>query len=130
MSATALDEQPSLHLFGAEVIGRRISLYQGKLGWLPGSILSFENKKHSVRLDMDDSVLQLNLGQNKFKFLSLPDPNEAPNPSFLICPPGEKAVGHKVRVFWPAMGRFYQGLVKSYDAESRKHRIDYCDGDR
>ena len=27
------------------------------------------------------------------------------------------------------MGRYYQGLVKSYDAASDKHRVDYCDGD-
>ena len=27
------------------------------------------------------------------------------------------------------MGRYYQGIIKSYDASSGKHRIDYADGD-
>ena len=43
--------------------------------------------------------------------------------------PGESAVGRRVRVFWPAEGAFYAGLVVGFDFKSAKHRVRYDDGD-
>ena len=41
----------------------------------------------------------------------------------------EKAVGWKVRVWWPRMQRWYPGRVSMYDPETGTHTVRYNDGD-
>ena len=36
----------------------------------------------------------------------------------------------QVKVFWPAMGRWYIGKVKTFDAKSGKHTVQFKDGDK
>ncbi|KAJ6972861.1 DNA mismatch repair protein MSH6 [Populus alba] len=40
---------------------------------------------------------------------------------------GKEAVERRVRVYWPLDKSWYEGLVKSYDDESKKHLIQYDD---
>ncbi|KAK4798061.1 hypothetical protein SAY86_030387 [Trapa natans] len=41
---------------------------------------------------------------------------------------GEDLVGLKVKVWWPMDKVFYEGVVKSFDAVKKKHKILYTDG--
>ncbi|XP_010541569.1 PREDICTED: protein starmaker isoform X2 [Tarenaya hassleriana] len=43
---------------------------------------------------------------------------------------GEDLVGARIRVWWPADRKFYQGVVDSYNSAQRKHRVVYDDGDK
>ena len=36
----------------------------------------------------------------------------------------------QVKVFWPAMGRWYIGKVSTFDAKSGKHTVQFKDGDK
>eukprot|EP00258_Populus_trichocarpa_P024994 XP_024441013.1 DNA mismatch repair protein MSH6 [Populus trichocarpa] len=42
---------------------------------------------------------------------------------------GKEAVERRVRVYWPLDKSWYEGLVKSYDDESKKHLIQYDDSE-
>merc|ERR1719375_2840998 len=53
-------------------------------------------------------------------------PGEAPLPLALQPAAG----GRKVRVFWPAMGKWYIGSIKDYDADKGEHLVAYKDGER
>ena len=43
--------------------------------------------------------------------------------------PGASAIDRRVRVFWPAEGAFFSGLVVAFNAKNGKHKIRYDDGD-
>ncbi|KAK8602607.1 hypothetical protein V6N13_057762 [Hibiscus sabdariffa] len=42
---------------------------------------------------------------------------------------GENLVGLKVKVWWPKDRAFYEGVVHSFDAVKKKHKVHYNDGD-
>ncbi|GMJ15838.1 hypothetical protein like AT4G31880 [Hibiscus trionum] len=42
---------------------------------------------------------------------------------------GENLVGLKVKVWWPKDREFYEGVVHSFDAVKKKHKVHYDDGD-
>ncbi|GAX75976.1 hypothetical protein CEUSTIGMA_g3419.t1 [Chlamydomonas eustigma] len=121
----------SLAPFRQEVIGRKLSMLETKKGrWSdPSEIISFDssNCKHCVRIEGENSWIPL--GSSKFKWVGARRRNEEPNPSFKTGPTKQDSVGRKIRVFWPGMGRYYQGVVKSYDEATDMHRVDYHDGD-
>ena len=68
--------------------------------------------------------------RERFQFLTNPRPGSAPNRTYHGSPKGKDAVGRKVKVYWPAMGRWYVGKVKGYDTASGKHLIAYQDGEQ
>ncbi|XP_062226089.1 sister chromatid cohesion protein PDS5 homolog C-like isoform X2 [Phragmites australis] len=41
----------------------------------------------------------------------------------------ENLVGSRIKVWWPDDKMFYDGVVKSFDASSKKHKVAYDDGD-
>ncbi|KAG4195253.1 hypothetical protein ERO13_A06G100800v2 [Gossypium hirsutum] len=43
---------------------------------------------------------------------------------------GENLVGLKVKVWWPKDHAFYEGVIHSYDAVKKKHKVNYDDGDQ
>lgn len=43
--------------------------------------------------------------------------------------PGAAAIDRRVRVFWPAEGAFFSGLVVAFNGKNGKHKIRYDDGD-
>ncbi|KAL3643305.1 hypothetical protein CASFOL_014120 [Castilleja foliolosa] len=38
-------------------------------------------------------------------------------------------IGRRIKVWWPLDREFYEGVVKSFDSENKKHAIEYDDGD-
>ena len=58
-------------------------------------------------------------------------PSSAPlNPTATpAAPSGPSAVGARLRVFWPAMGKWYAGKVTGFDRASGAHTVTYSDGD-
>ena len=42
---------------------------------------------------------------------------------------GELAIDRRVRVFWPAEGAFFAGLVTAFNGKSGRHTVRYDDGD-
>ena len=42
---------------------------------------------------------------------------------------GELAIDRRVRVFWPAEGAFFAGLVIAFNGKSGRHTVRYDDGD-
>lgn len=120
-------------LYGKEVVGRRIKLCNTKAPqrtWEQAKVIDHDQNsgQHQLRFS-DASVGWVGLTVLKFRWLGEPPQNAEPNPTFISSPKQEAAVGRRVRVWWPGMGKWYMGLVKSYDAPQDKHRIDYKDGD-
>jgi hypothetical protein len=72
----------------------------------------------------------LNLADIKFKWSQGATPEAAPNPTFKpeLC--GEAAVGKRLRVYWPAMQKWYCGTVRAYEPVSGLHTVYYKDGDQ
>ncbi|KAF7150958.1 hypothetical protein RHSIM_Rhsim02G0215600 [Rhododendron simsii] len=42
---------------------------------------------------------------------------------------GRNLVDSKVKVWWPDDEKFYEGVIVSYDAVKKKHKVSYTDGD-
>lgn len=119
-------------IFGPEVVGRKVAVFWRKPNeWFKGKIQRYEDKtkKHFVKYDDGDQA-ELDLARERFQFLTNPKPGAAPNSSYHGSPKGKEAVGKKVKVYWPAMGRWYVGKVKEYDKPSGKHLIAYQDGEQ
>lgn len=116
--------------FGSEVVGRTISLCRSRGAWANASIQAFDaaTAKHTLCMEGGE-IRVVSLGSCKFKWSSRPGPRDPPNPSWASAPRAQAAIGCRVRVFWPAMGRYYTGVVKSYDPVTGMHRVDYSDGD-
>ncbi|WOL19382.1 hypothetical protein Cni_G28180 [Canna indica] len=41
----------------------------------------------------------------------------------------DRIVGARIKVWWPDDEKFYDGVVAEYDRSTKKHKIDYDDGD-
>lgn len=41
----------------------------------------------------------------------------------------EKLVGRKIKVWWPMDKEFYEGIIESFDASKKRHKVVYQDGD-
>ncbi|GJR75955.1 armadillo-type fold protein [Tanacetum coccineum] len=41
----------------------------------------------------------------------------------------ESLVGKKVKVWWPEDKMYYEGVIESFDAAKKKHKVSYVDGD-
>ncbi|KAJ6825568.1 sister chromatid cohesion protein PDS5-like protein A [Iris pallida] len=41
---------------------------------------------------------------------------------------GEGLIGSRIKVWWPLDKVFYEGVVRSYDPEKKKHEVLYDDG--
>lgn len=44
-------------------------------------------------------------------------------------PYGQEVVGKRIKVYWPLDKAWYEGCVKSFDKESKKHRVQYDDAE-
>jgi len=128
----ASDPSGSSIIFGPEVVGRKVAILWRKDGqWFKGKIHSYREatKKHFVKYE-DGDQQEVNLSRERFQFLTNPRPGAAPNATFHVAPRGKDAVGLKVKVYWPGMGRWYVGRVKEYDKATGKHLIAYQDGEQ
>ncbi|KAK9832914.1 hypothetical protein WJX74_001631 [Apatococcus lobatus] len=126
---------PAAPVAGVEVVGRSISLYMPKLAlWNEGTVDMYDPNmlQHRVHLKDGPSGEEqqwVHLGRSQFRWLSELASGTPANPTHAGKPRQHDAVGWRVRVFWPAMGRWYQGKVKDYDASTGKHLLVYKDGD-
>lgn len=122
-------------LYGVEVVGRKCSVLHnrhGKQGFEKAHILDFDPRsgQHKLRHHVDRVEEWLSLADIKFKWTQGATPEAAPNPTFKpeLC--GEAAVGKRLRVYWPAMQKWYCGTVRAYDPVSGLHTVYYKDGDQ
>jgi hypothetical protein len=122
-------------LYGVEVVGRKCSVLHnrhGKQGFEKAHILDFDPQsgQHKLRHHVDKVEEWLNLADIKFKWSQGAAPEAAPNPTFKpeLC--GEAAVGKRLRVYWPAMQKWYCGTVRAYEPVSGLHTVYYKDGDQ
>jgi hypothetical protein len=83
-----------------------------------------------VRHHVDKVEEWLSLADVKFKWSQVSAPEAAPNPTFKPEFCGEGAVGKRLRVYWPAMQKWYCGTVRAYDPVSGLHTVYYKDGDQ
>ncbi|PWA73961.1 phospholipase-like protein [Artemisia annua] len=42
---------------------------------------------------------------------------------------GENLVGKRIKVWWPADKKYYEGVVESYDCSKKRHKVSYDDGE-
>ena len=125
---------PSL-VAGPEVIGRQISVFQGSAKvpeWWDGTVVDFDpsSAQHLVRYLRDHRSEQwLQLHGQPFQWKGSPPPSAAPNPSVKGMRLNDSLLGRKVKVFWPAMSKWYLGCIKEYDPHASKHTIKYKDGE-
>jgi hypothetical protein len=122
-------------LYGSEVVGRKCSVLHnrhGRQGFEKAQVLDYDARsgQHKLRHSVDRVEEWLNLADIKFKWSAGATPEAAPNPTFKpeLC--GEAAVGKRLRVYWPAMQKWYCGTVRGYDPVSGLHTIFYKDGDQ
>lgn len=122
-------------LYGAEVVGRKCSVLHnrhGKQGFEKAQILDFDTEtgQHKVRHHVDKVEEWLSLSDIKFKWSQVAAADAAPNPTFKAELSGEAAVGKRLRVYWPAMQKWYCGTVRAYDPATGLHTVYYKDGDQ
>jgi hypothetical protein len=123
-----------MQLYGIEAVGRKCSVMQSRSGakaWEKAQILEFnpDNGQHKLRYSSSKAEEWLCLGDIKFKWSQLLPPTAPVNPSYRAEFAREAGVGRRLRVYWPAMQRWYQGTVRSYDAKTDRHVVLYKDGD-
>ena len=126
--------EPDL-IAGPEVIGREISVFQGSVKnpeWWDGRVVEFNSEaaQHLVRYHREHRSEQwLHLDGQPFQWKGSPPPTAAPNPSVKGIRLNDSLLGRKVKVFWPAMSKWYLGCIKEYDPHASKHTIKYKDGE-
>ncbi|KAF8065602.1 hypothetical protein HT031_003203 [Scenedesmus sp. PABB004] len=121
-------------LFGAEVVGRKCSVLTargGAKGWEAASVVDFsaESGQHRLRFKATKAEEWLCIGDVRLKWAALLPASAAANPTHRPELAREAAVGRRLRVYWPAMQKWYQGTVRAYDPRSDRHTIIYKDGD-
>ena len=132
-SKSAVNE-PEL-IAGPEVIGREISVFQGSIKnpeWWDGRIVEFkpESAQHLVRYHREHrSEHWISLNGQPFQWKGSLPPTAAPNPSVKGIRLNDSLLGRKVKVFWPAMSKWYLGCIKEYDPHANEHTIKYKDGE-
>lgn len=121
-----------------EVVGRHIAVWSDdNMEWSKAAIAQYspDTCHHLIRfLEREEGSVKheerwVNLARTRFQWLTGPSPTAAPNPTNQGAPKGEDAVGYQVRVFWPGMGKWYQGKIEAYDSETKQHTVKYRDGD-
>ncbi|WIA16327.1 hypothetical protein OEZ85_013026 [Tetradesmus obliquus] len=135
-SARGKGMQPAyaLQLYAIEAVGRKCSVMQSRSGvkaWEKAQILEYnpESGQHKLRYNSSKAEEWLCLGDIKFKWSQLLPPTAPANPSYRPEFAREGGVGRRLRVYWPAMQRWYQGTVRSYDPKTDRHVVLYKDGD-
>ena len=130
--ARVVAKPPTAWLYGEEVQGRKVEVLWEHVGeWFEGRVGEYDAERDQHRVAYTDGDVEwVRLGKRRFRWRSNPRPGCAANPSFKGSPRGRSAVGRKVRVFWPAMGKWYIGSIKDYDADKGEHLVAYKDGER
>lgn len=122
------------HLFGAEAIGRKFSVVPANnsaKAWEKATVLEFDadSGQHKVKYSGTKQEEWLFLAELRFKWTQVLPLSAPANPTYKPEYSRETAVGKKLKVYWPAMQKWYHGTVKSYDPKTEKHAIWYKDGD-
>jgi hypothetical protein len=132
--------RPARHtgpLYASEIVGRRCAILRCSRGsraswWEKAKVVEWDGarQQHKLLYITDGrSEEWLSLGDVKFKWEGLAAPGAAPNPTHRPEMEREAALGRRLRLYWPAMQKWYIGQVKEYDAKTDKHVIWYRDGD-
>ena len=102
----------------AEVVGRPLAVWSQKLlDWPKAVIAAYkpESQEHLIRFEdpqaMGVAEKWARLGSTRFQWLQDQPPNAGPNPTWASAPRHDDCVGRRLKVFWPGMGRWYQGKV-------------------
>ena len=132
--ATAVPE-PKL-VFGQEALGREISVFQSgakQAEWWDGKVTEFnsDSGQHLVQYHGREHRAQqwLQLNEQPFQWKSAPASTAASSPTVKGINLDDSILGRKVKVFWPAMCKWYLGHIKEFDAKSGRHTIKYKDGE-
>lgn len=67
------------------------------------------SKSQRKRASSDDDVFETPHGRKDYK---------------------EDLIGSRIKVWWPLDRKYYEGVISSFDASTKKHKVDYDDGDR
>ena len=130
----AATNEPEL-IAGSEVVGREVSVFQGSIKnpeWWDGKIVEFkpDSSQHLVRYHREHRSEQwIHLSGQPFQWKGSPPPTAGPNPSVKGIKLNDSLLGSKVKVFWPAMSKWYLGCIKEFDPHASKHTIKYKDGE-
>lgn len=120
-------------VFGREVVGRKIKTCKPKSSgknWEEAKVKEFDPSTGHHRIRFSDSTdVWICLGSTRFHWIGKASANAEPNSTYYSSPKRETAVGKKLKLYWPAMNKWYTGVVKSFNPDSDLHRIDYMDGD-
>lgn len=117
-------------LYGSEVVGRKCCVQQlrdGQRLFEKATVIDFEasSGRHKVRHSASKAEEWVTLANIKFYWRESAPPEAPPNPTFKQGYCGEAAVGKRLRVYWPAMQKWYCGNVKAYDPLTGQHIIYY-----
>ena len=125
-------------ILGSEIEGRKIELWNdSESAWLDAKVVTYDagRRKHCIRFLEKGSVegqereKWLNLLRNKFRWIDVPAPTAAPNPTFAEAPGPRELIDKKIKVFWPHLSKWYVGKVVAFDEKSGKHTVKYKDGE-
>lgn len=104
----------------AEVVGRPLAVWSQKLlDWPKAVVAAYraETSEHLIRFqeppaDQQPREQWVRLGSTRFQWLREQPESAAPNPTYAGSPHDDDCVGRRIKVFWPGMGRWYQGKVR------------------
>lgn len=116
---------------GPELIGAKIKV------WWPleqvfyvGVISSFDSEANTHEVIYDDGeVEKLRLHKEQWELLEDDSSQKDSKSPCTIKEYGKELVGTRIKVWWPLDGRFYKGVVSSFDRMKRKHTVNYDDGE-
>lgn len=121
---------------GPEAVSREISVFQTEAKhaeWWDGRVTDFnsDSGQHLVRYHGREHRTQqwLQLSDQPFQWKSTPPATAAFNPTVKGIHLNDSIIGRKVKLFWPAMSKWYLGHIKEYDSKSGRHTVKYKDGE-
>ena len=138
--------------YGSECVGKRLSiLWDLDRTWYKGSVTGFDpaTRKHAIRYDNGETE-EVALARVEFVFEKEAEAYEgeehdddhvvtetrakggepASDPSAADAAAyGSECVGERLSIFWDLDRAWYKGSVTGFDPATRKHAIQYDDGD-
>jgi hypothetical protein len=117
-------------LYGSEVVGRKCCVQVvrgGQRVFEKATVVDFSEAsgQHRMQHSATRAEQWVSLGDIRFYWRDAAPYEAPPNPTFRPQHGGEGAVGKRLRVYWPAMQKWYCGSVKSYDPLTGSHSIYY-----
>jgi len=135
-SAAASGGRGTLGVVASPTVGTQIEVFwQPEDAFFSGTVTKVwvKDNKHEVTYD-DGDVEKLDLAKERWRLKQAAngvhddDAEGSADPEVKANPKEAPNVGANIEVYWPVDKVYYPGIIKSYIKKTKKHQIDYEDG--